>query len=61
MTQRHKAKVLILKLSERTVANGCTEAEERAAATKIQQLMKTHKLRFRRQRRWSLINLFAHA
>ncbi|TIW53849.1 MAG: DUF2786 domain-containing protein [Mesorhizobium sp.] len=56
MTQRHKAQLLILKLSERTTANGCTEAEAHAAETKIQHLMKTHKLRLRRPRRWSFFS-----
>ncbi|WP_189401992.1 MULTISPECIES: hypothetical protein [unclassified Mesorhizobium] len=53
---RHKAKLLILKLSEVTTDRGFTEVEARTAEAKIQKLMKTHKLRFRRPRRWSFFS-----
>ncbi|TPJ51766.1 MULTISPECIES: hypothetical protein [unclassified Mesorhizobium] len=54
MNQRHKAMLKILKLSDVTTARGFTENEVRTADAKIQQLMETHKLEFRkpRRRRW---------
>lgn len=58
MRPRHKAMLKILKLTEVTTARGFTEGEVRTADAKIQQLMDTYNLEFRKPRRrswWSFI------
>ena len=62
MSDRHKAMLKILKLSEVTTARGFTENEVRTADAVIQQLMDTHNLKFRQPRRrrwWHIIWSFA--